>query len=78
VGHAIAGDIGAIVGAMSAGSSSETTYYKKKDGFLFQVFTKDGLQHYCELPSVWAYSNKIHPKWLEVGAKIQRIIDGKN
>ena len=77
VGHMIAGDIGAVVGAMSADSSSETTYYQKANGFFFQVFTKDGVRHYCELPSVWAYSNKIHRKWLELGTKIQRIIDGR-
>lgn len=77
VGHMIAGDIGAVVGAMSADSSSETTYYSKVDGFLFQVFTKDGLRHYCELPSIGAFSNKIHPKWVELGTKIQRIIDGR-
>lgn len=78
VGHALAGDMGAIVGAISAGSTSETTYYQKGDGFKFQIFTKDGSRHYCDLPSVRDFSNKIHPKWLEVGAKIQSILDGTN
>lgn len=78
VGHAIAGDLGAMVGAMSAESSSETTYYQKRDGFIFQIFTKDGGQYYCELPNFGVFSNKIHPKWVEVGTKIQRIIDSTN
>lgn len=78
VGHAIAGGIGAVVGAMSADSTSETTYYQEKRGFLFQIFTKDGLVHYIELPSNRDFSNKLPPKWLDVKAKIQSIIDGKN
>lgn len=79
-GHALAGDIGAVVGAMTAKSTSETTYYQQGDGFTFQIFTKDGLRHSCELPnfSGFSFSNKIHPKWVEVGDKIQRIIDGIN
>ena len=78
MGHVIAGDMGAIVGAISAGSRSETTFYQEGRGFIFQVFTKDGLRHYCELPSIRDFSNKIHPKWIELGTKIQRIIDGTN
>lgn len=77
VGHAIAGDVGAVVGAMTARSTSETTYYQQGNGFKFQIFTKDGYRHYCDLPSVRDFSNKIHPKWLEVGDKIQSILDGK-
>ncbi len=77
VGHAIAGDMGAVVGAMTASSTSETTYYQQVNGFKFQIFTKDGYRYYCDLPSVRDFSNKIHPKWLEVGAKIQSILDGK-
>lgn len=78
VGHAIAGDMGAIVGAVTASSTSETTYYQKKGyGFKFQIFTKDGSRYYCELPEFGAYRNNMHPKWLEVGAKIQDILNGK-
>ena len=78
VGHAIAGGIGAVVGAMSAGSTSETTYYQEKRGFTFQIFTKDGLVHWITIPSNRDFSNKLPPKWLDVKAKIQSIIDGKN
>ena len=77
VGHAIAGDLGAVVGAMTADSTSETTYYQQGNGFKFQIFTKDGSRYYVDLQSIRDFSNKIHPKWLEVGAKIQSIIDGK-
>lgn len=77
-GHVIAGSVGAVVGAMSAGSRSETTYYQEGDGFIFQVFLKNGNRHYCEIPNLGSFSNKLPPKWLDVGAKIQRIIDGKN
>jgi hypothetical protein len=78
VGHALAGDVGAVVGAMTASSTSETTYYQKKGyGFKFQIFTKDGSRHYCELPEFGAYRNNMHPKWIEVGNKIQSILDGK-
>ncbi|MBR5199341.1 MAG: hypothetical protein IKW20_05875 [Bacteroidales bacterium] len=78
-GHALAGDLGAVVGAMTAKSTSETTYYQKKGyGFKFQIFTKDGSRYYCELPDFGFYRNKMHPKWVEVGAKIQSILDGTN
>lgn len=78
VGGAIAGDIGAVVGAMSAESHSETTYYKDGNGFFFQIFLKDGNGYQYEVDNNGFLSNKIHPKWLELGTKIQRIIDGKN
>ena len=78
LGHAIAGDIGAVVGALSADSQSTTTYYQEGNGFIFQIFTKDGLRYYCELPSIHDFTNEIHPLWVELGGKIQRIIDGKN
>ena len=78
VGHVIAGGVGAIVGAASAGSTSDTTYYKRGDGFVFQVFLKDGNGFQCDVENDGVISNKIHPKWLELGTKIQRIIDGLN
>lgn len=77
VGHMIAGDIGAVVGAMSADSHSETRHYQYCKDFFFQVFTKDGTGWSFEVCSIGIISNKIHPKWLELGTKIQRIIDGR-
>ena len=78
VGGAIAGGVGALVGAMSADSRSNTTHYQVGNGFYFQVFLKDGngYQYFAENDGM--FSNKIHPKWLELGTKIQRIIDGTN
>jgi hypothetical protein len=78
VGGAIAGGVGAVVGAMTADAHSTTSYYTIKEGFLFQVFLKDGSGCQYEIQSLGIIFNRIHPKWLEVGAKIQRIIDGKN
>jgi hypothetical protein len=78
VGGAIAGGVGAVVGAMTADSHSTTSYYTIKEGFLFQVFLKGGSGYQYEVKSTGIIVNRIHPKWLELGAKIQRIIDGKD
>lgn len=78
VGHAIAGDIGAVVGAMSADSHSETRHYQYGKGFFFQIFTKDDMRYSYEVEDNGIIFNRIHPKWVELGTKIQRIIDGKN
>lgn len=75
VGGAIAGGVGAVVGAMSAGSKSNTTYYESGDGFLFQIFLKDGNAYQYHVQNNGVISNKIHPKWLELGMKLQMIID---
>ena len=77
VGGAIAGGIGAVVGAMSAGSQSQTTQYQTGEGFLFQIFLKNGEGFQFSVENDGVISNKIHPKWVELGTKIQMIIDGK-
>ena len=77
IGGAIAGGVGALVGAASAGSSSDTTYYQERNGFFFQIFLKDGSGGQWVIPSIRDLTNKIHPRWLDVGTKIQMIIDGK-
>ena len=78
VGHAIAGDLGAVVGVMTADSHSDTTYYQKGNGFYFQVFLKSGGGYQLYAENDGFFFNKIHPKWIELGTKIQRIIDGTN
>ena len=78
VGGAIAGGVGAVVGTMSADSHSDTTYHQVKDGFYLQVFLKDGTCHQCFVENHGWISNKMHPKWLELGMKIQMILDGTN
>lgn len=77
IGGAIAGGVGAVVGAASAGSKSQTTYYNEGEGFLMQIFTKNGERYSCHIENSGFIGNKVHPKWLELGTKLQSIIDGK-
>ena len=77
-GHIIAGNVGAIVGAIAAEDDSETTCYQYGDGFEFQVFLKNGNGYALEIGNIGVFTNRIHRKWIELGKKIQRIIDGKN
>lgn len=77
IGGAIAGGVGAIVGAASAGSKSQTTYYNEGEGFFMQIFTKNGERYSCHIENSGFIGNKVHPKWLELGTKLQSIIDGK-
>lgn len=77
IGGAIAGGVGAVVGAASAGSKSRTTYYNEGEGFFMQIFTKNGERYSCHIENSGFIGNKVHPKWLELGTKLQSIIDGK-
>lgn len=77
IGGAIAGGVGTVVGAASAGSKSQTTYYNEGEGFFLQIFTKNGERYSCHIESNGFIANKVHPKWLELGTKLQSIIDGK-
>ena len=77
IGGAIAGGVGAVVGAASAGSKSQTTYYNEGEGFFMQIFTKNGERYSCHIENSGFIGNKVHPKWLELGTKLQSIIDGK-
>ncbi len=77
IGGAIAGGVGAGVGAASAGSKSQTTYYNEGEGFFMQIFTKNGERYSCHIENSGFIGNKVHPKWLELGTKLQSIIDGK-
>lgn len=77
IGGTIAGGVGAVVGAASAGSKSQTTYYNEGEGFFMQIFTKNGERYSCHIENSGFIGNKVHPKWLELGTKLQSIIDGK-
>lgn len=77
IGGAIAGGVGAVVGAASAGTKSQTTYYNEGEGFFMQIFTKNGERYSCHIENSGFIGNKVHPKWLELGTKLQSIIDGK-
>lgn len=75
VGGAIAGGVGAVVGAMSAGSKTNTTSYNVPNGYFFQIFTKDGQGWQYPVPKVGIVSNKMSRKWTELGTKLQMIIE---
>ncbi len=75
VGGALFGGVGALVGASSAGSKSETTFYETADGFTLQIFLKDGRGIQCSVPNAGFLSNKISNSWWELGMKLQTIID---
>lgn len=77
IGGAIAGGVGAVVGAASAGLKSQTTYYNEGEGFFMQIFTENGERYSCHIENSGFIGNKVHPKWLELGTKLQSIIDGK-
>ena len=77
-GRKIAGDFGAIVFAQARADSAQTTYTQRQDGFIFQIILKNGEAWQCKVPNHGIIWQKIHPKWLELGTKIQRIIDGTN
>lgn len=78
VGGAIAGGVGAIVGGMTAGSKSNTTYYETTDGFHFQLFLKNQTYYYVHLRGNGLLSNKVPPKWIELAERVQMIIDENN
>lgn len=68
VGGVLAGGVGAVVGALSAGSKSETNSYSVFTGFLLQVFLKNGNGYQLPVPCR-------DKKWTELMGKLQTIID---
>lgn len=77
IGGAIAGGVGAILGAASAGSESNTIYADKKNGFFFQIFLKNGKGYQLYVENNGVITNKVHPKWIELCSKLQIIIDNQ-
>lgn len=75
VGGVIAGGVGAVVGALSAGSKAETIYSEQTDGFFFYIWLKDGSRHGVAFPGDGFFSNKIPQKWLLFGERIKMIIE---
>ena len=75
VGGALFGGVGALVGASSAGSKSDTTFYEKTKGFILTIRKKDGTGVYCQVPSGSFFSNKIPETWLDIGMKLKTIIE---
>ena len=75
IGGTLAGGLGAIIGAVTAGSKSDTQYYESANGFYLQIWIKDGNSYQCPVPSNGTISNKLPKKWWELGTKLQSIID---
>lgn len=75
VGGALFGGVGAVVGAVSAGSESNTRYYDVTEGFHLQVVTVDDKCYWMSIPGAGMFSDKIPKKWLELGTKLQTIIE---
>lgn len=75
IGGAIAGGVGAIVGASTARAKSNTTYYTSEEGFLFQIFLKDGNGYQYPVPSCGVISNRLPAKWGQLSQKVQSIIE---
>lgn len=78
VGGAIAGGVGAIVGGMTAGSESNTTYYQSTDGFYFRLFLKNKTYYTVRFRGGGILSNKVPRNWENLAKKIQVIIDENN
>ena len=75
VGGAIAGGVGVVAGAITAGSKSSTIVHEIPDGFYLQIFLKDGSGYQCPVPSDGAISNKVPKLWLHLASKLQTIVE---
>ncbi len=75
VGGVVAGGVGAVVGALSAGSKAETTYSEQTEGFFFYIWLKDGSRHGVVFPGGGLFSNKVPKEWLLFGERIKMIIE---
>ena len=75
VGGAIAGGVGVVAGAITAGSKSSTTVHEIPDGFFLQIHLKDGSGYQCPVPSNGAISNRVPKMWLHLASKLQTIVE---
>lgn len=75
VGGAIAGGVGVVTGAITAGSKSSTIVHEIPDGFFLQIFLKDGSGYQCPVPSNGTISNKVPKMWLHLASKLQAIVE---
>lgn len=78
VGGVIAGGVGAVVGALSAGSKAETTYGEQTEGFFLYICLKDGSRHRVAFPGGGLFSNKVPKQWLLFGERLKMIIEGQS
>ncbi len=75
VGGVVAGGVGAVVGALSAGSNAETTYVEQTKGFFFYIWLKDGRRYGIAFQGGGWFSNKVPKEWLLFGERIKMIIE---
>ena len=75
VGGAIAGGVGVVTGAITAGSKSSTIVHEIPDGFFLQILLKDGSGYQCPVPSNGPISNKVPKMWLHLASKLQAIVE---
>lgn len=75
VGGAIAGGVGVVTGAITAGSKSSTIVHEIPDGFFLQILLKDGSGYQCPIPSNGTISNKVPKMWLHLASKLQAIVE---
>lgn len=75
VGGAIAGGVGVVTGAVTAGSKSSTIVHEIPDGFFLQILLKDGSGYQCPVPSNGTISNKVPKMWLHLASKLQAIVE---
>lgn len=78
VGGAIAGGVGVVTGAITAGSKSNTIVHEIPDGFFLQILLKDGSGYQCPVPSNGTISNKVPKMWLHLASKLQAIVERNN
>lgn len=77
VGGMIAGELGAIVGAASADTITETKDYEIGQGFVIILQTKNGKTYSSHIENNGFINNKFHPKWYEVAEKLSSIMHQK-
>lgn len=75
VGGAIAGGVGVVTGAITAGSKSSTIVHEIPDGFFLHILLKDGSGYQCPVPSNGTISNKVPKMWLHLASKLQAIVE---
>ncbi|MGI5989588.1 MAG: hypothetical protein ACOX78_04920 [Lachnospiraceae bacterium] len=78
IGGMVAGEVGAIVGAASAGSESTTDTTTVFKDFFYEVDTKDGQGFQIEFPGTGMFDNKISKEWEKLDQKMHMIIEKYN
>lgn len=75
VGGMIAGEVGAIVGAMSAESETQTVFREKTDCFFLYIMLTNGESFRLRIMGSGIFDNKLHRAWAGVDAKLKSIIE---